>query len=101
MIGMYVGTSPTVLETEVFTVLPDHLVKRVDGERRNFLEGPSFDHEGDLPWVDVSAGRVYRISPKGEWEVLAEYDGIPNGLKVHRDGSAFIADRKRGVMVVD
>jgi gluconolactonase len=101
MIGMYVGTSPTVLETEVFTVLPDHLVKRVDGERRNFLEGPSFDHDGNLLCVDVSAGRVYRISPKGEWEVLAEYDGIPNGLKVHRDGSAFIADRKRGVMVVD
>jgi gluconolactonase len=101
MIGMYFGTSPTELQTEVFTVLPDHLVKLVDGKRQNFLEGPSFDRDGNLLCVDVSAGRVYRISPKGEWEVLAEYDGIPNGLKVHRDGSAYIADRKRGVMVVD
>jgi len=98
---MYVGDAPTVLETEVFTTLPDHLVKRVDGARRNFLEGPSFDREGNLLCVDVQAGRVYRISPQGEWEVLAEYDGIPNGLKVHRDGSAYIADRKRGIMVVD
>ena len=101
MLGMYVGDAPTVLETEVFTTLPDHLVKRVDGVRRNFLEGPSFDREGNLLCVDVQAGRVYRISPQGEWEVLAEYDGIPNGLKVHRDGSAYIADRKRGIMVVD
>src|SRR5208282_5634553 len=101
MLGMYVGDAPTVLETEVFTRLPDHLAKRVDGVRRNFLEGPSFDREGNLLCVDVQAGRVYRISPQGEWEVLAEYDGIPNGLKVHRDGSAYIADRKRGIMVVD
>ena len=98
---MYVGAPPTELATEVFTVLPDHLVKRVDGARRNSLEGPSFDRDGNLLCVDISAGRVYRISPKGEWEVLAEYDGIPNGLKLHRDGRAFIADRKRGVMVVD
>jgi gluconolactonase len=101
MLGMYVGAAPTELATEVFTVLPDQLGKRVDGVRRNFLEGPSFDRDGNLLCVDTSAGRVYRISPKGEWEVLAEYDGIPNGLKLHRDGRAFIADRKRGVMVID
>ena len=98
---MYVGDAPTVLETEVFTTLPDRLIKRVDGARRNFLEGPSFDREGNLLCVDVQAGRGDRISPQGAWEVLAEYDGIPNGLKVHRDGSAYIADRKRGIMVVD
>jgi gluconolactonase len=101
MFGTCPGDPPTVLETEVFTTLPDHLVKRVDGVRRNFLEGPSFDQDGNLLCVDVHAGRVYRISPRGEWEVLAEYDGIPNGLKLHRDGRAFIADRKRGIMVVD
>jgi gluconolactonase len=101
MLGMYVGAAPTELATEVFAVLPDHLVKQVDGARRNFLEGPSFDRDGNLLCVDVSAGRVYRISSQGEWEVLAEYDGIPNGLKLHRDGRAFIADRKRGVMVID
>ncbi|HTC09244.1 MAG TPA: SMP-30/gluconolactonase/LRE family protein [Acetobacteraceae bacterium] len=101
MMGMYLGDPPTVLETEVFTTLPDVLVKRVDGKPRNFLEGPSFDRHGNLLCVDVQAGRVYRISPNGDWEILAEYDGVPNGLKLHRDGRAFIADRKRGVMVLD
>jgi gluconolactonase len=101
MMGMYVGVPPTELTTEVFTILPERLVNRVDGARRNFLEGPSFDRDGNLLCVDVQAGRVYRISPQGNWEVLAEYEGIPNGLKLHRDGRAFIADRKRGVMVVD
>jgi gluconolactonase len=101
MMGMYVGDAPTVLETEVFTTLPDTLVKRVDGKPRNFLEGPSFDRAGSLLCVDVQAGRAYRISPQGSWEVLAEYDGVPNGLKVHPDGRVFIADRKRGIMVID
>ena len=31
----------------------------------------------------------------------AEYDGWPNGLKFHRDGRAFIADHKRGIMQFD
>lgn len=101
MMGMYVGDPPAVLETEVFTTLPEALVKRVEGRPRNFLEGPSFDRDGNLLCVDVQAGRVYRISPAGQWEALAEYDGVPNGLKVHRDGRVFIADRKRGIMVVD
>ena len=65
-----------------------------------FLEGPSFDRAGNLLCVDVQAGRVYRISPQGGWDVVVEYDGIPNGLKLHRDGRAFIADRKNGLMVL-
>jgi gluconolactonase len=98
---MYFGPPPQSLETTVFTTLPDHLVKQVDGKRRNALEGPSIDRDGNLLCVDINAGRVYRISAAGDWEVLVEYDGIPNGLKLHRDGRAFIADRKRGIMVLD
>src|ERR1019366_10509936 len=44
---------------------------------------------------------VYRISLQGAWDVVVEYDGVPNGLKLHRDGRAFIADRKNGLMVLD
>jgi gluconolactonase len=90
-----------VLETQVFTRIPDHLAKRADGRRAGFLEGPSFDRDGNLLCVDVQAGRVYRIAPDKTWTVLIEYDGIPNGLKLHRDGRAFIADRKNGLMVLD
>lgn len=99
--GARFGDPSTLLKTDVFTTLPEHLVKQVGGVQRNFLEGPSFDRHGNLLCVDVQVGRVYRIAPQGEWEVLAEYDGVPNGLKVHRDGRVFIADRKRGIMVLD
>jgi len=65
------------------------------------LEGPSFDRAGNLYVVDIPFGRVFRISPNGGWEQVAEYDGWPNGLKIHRDGRIFLADYKRGVMLLD
>ena len=98
---MYAGPPPQTLQTEVFTTIPEHLAKRRDGGRAGFLEGPSFDRDGNLLCVDIQAGRVYRISPEANWEVLVEYDGVPNGLKLHRDGRVFIADRKNGLMVLD
>ncbi|HYA47560.1 MAG TPA: SMP-30/gluconolactonase/LRE family protein [Burkholderiales bacterium] len=67
----------------------------------SFLEGPSFDRKGNLYCVDIPFGRVFRVDPKGEWELVVQYDGWPNGLKIHRDGRIFIADYKRGLMLLD
>lgn len=66
-----------------------------------FLEGPSFDRAGNLYVVDIPFGRVFRVSLDGVWTVVTEYDGWPNGLKIHRDGRIFIADYKRGIMLLD
>lgn len=66
-----------------------------------FLEGPSFDRDGYLWVVDIPWGRIFRIDPQGGVELAAEYDGEPNGLKFHPDGRAFIADYRRGIMVLD
>ena len=64
---------PKVICTEVFAEVPASL--RRSGEtawtRTNrpglatpsFLEGPSFDRDGNLYVVDVPYGRVFRISP--------------------------------------
>ena len=93
--------APTVHETTVFTSIPAELSRRGDGGRAGFLEGPSFDRLGNLFCVDVQAGRIYKISPDKRWDVVVEYDGIPNGLKFHQDGRAFIVDRKNGLMVLD
>ncbi len=41
------------------------------------------------------------MSPKGEFTLVAQYDGEPNGLKIHKDGRIFIADYKHGIMVLD
>ena len=64
----------------------------------SFLEGPSFDGKGNLWCVDIPFGRIFRISPKGEWELITQYDGWPNGLKIHKDGHAYIADYKKGLL---
>ena len=66
-----------------------------------FLEGPSFDRAGNLYCVDIAHGRVFRTSPTGEVSVVTEYNGEPNGLKIHRDGRIFIADYKNGIMTID
>ncbi len=67
----------------------------------SFLEGPSFDRKGNLYCVDIPFGRIFRIDPRGEWELVVQYDGWPNGLKIHKDGRIFVCDYKRGLMVLD
>lgn len=66
-----------------------------------FLEGPSFDRDGNLWLVDIPFGRIFRIAPDGTWELVIEYDGWPNGTKIHADGRLFVADHKNGLLVLD
>ena len=75
--------------------------RRGSGPLHSFLEGPSFDREGNLYCVDICHGRIFQISPAGDWRVFAEYDGHPNGLKIHRDGRIFVADAKCGLLFFD
>jgi gluconolactonase len=104
--------APPELPTKVFTRLPDHLEwgdrrsawverKRPGSRFDSFLEGPSFDREGHLYTVDLAHGRIFRISPAGEWTVVCEYDGEPNGLKIRKDGAIFCADQKNGIVQID
>ena len=102
---------PRRVETTVFARLPDRFrrprptawadANRAGKEIDSFLEGPAFDRQGRLYVTDIPFGRVFRVSPEGEWEQVAEYDGWPNGLKIHRDGRLFITDYKRGIMLLD
>lgn len=66
-----------------------------------FLEGPSFDRDGNLWLVDVAWGRILRMDPGGAFTVIADYEGAPNGLKLHADGRIFIADFHRGLLSLD
>lgn len=103
---------PPEIETRVFARLPDSFrrpgtrtrwadVMTLGGTVDSFLEGPSFDAEGNLYVVDIPYGRIFRIDAAGAWTLVAEYDGEPNGLKLHADGRAFIADHKHGIMRLD
>ncbi|CAM3745786.1 Lactonase drp35 [Pseudomonas reidholzensis] len=102
---------PQDLQTEVFSRMPEKFWREGDSDwvRANkpgqriscFLEGPSFDNAGNLYVTDIPYGRIFRISPAGHWELVVEYDGWPNGLKIHADGRVFVADYKRGILVLD
>ncbi len=72
-----------------------------DHKMGSFLEGPSFDREGRLYCVDIAYGRILRIAADGGIECFLEYDGAPNGLKIHRDGRIFVADHKLGLLIID
>jgi len=103
---------PQIIETRVFARLPDKLRRKDPNNswaivnRRglpvdSFLEGPSFDRAGNLYVVDIPYGRIFRISPAGEFALVAEYDGEPNGLKIAKDGRIFITDYRHGIMTLD
>ena len=110
--GPIVFAAPQLIQTEVFAAVPRSLRKTtVPAERiaaggggipaGSFLEGPSFDRAGNLYVVDIPYGRIFRISPHGKFDVVAEYDGEPNGLRVHQDGRIFVADHKLGIVLLD
>lgn len=103
---------PQLIEAEVLASVPDDLRKRgapsswIDANHPGskldcFLEGPAFDRAGNLYMVDIPYGRILRLSPRGEFDVAAEYDGWPNGIAIHRDGRVFIADYRLGIMTLD
>jgi gluconolactonase len=99
------------IQAEVYTSMPAKFRKksrsawsdpnRQGAEVECFLEGPSFDRDGNLWIVDIPFGRIFRISPKQEWELVVQYDGWPNGLKFHKDGRAFITCYRKGLLVLD
>jgi gluconolactonase len=111
-IAMYLDHPPQVIHFRVWTAMPDSLREKGKSSAwaaankpgqsvDSFIEGPSFDAAGNLYIVDIPFGRILRISPTGAWEVVAQYDGEPNGLKFHQDGRILVADYRNGLMEVD
>ncbi len=102
---------PMPVPSEVFASLPAEWRKpRVTAWSKtnaggraleSFLEGPSFDRDGNLWVVDIPNGRVFSIDPSGHWRLVIEYDGWPNGLKLDANGTVYIADYRRGILLLD
>jgi lactonase len=56
------------------------------------LEGPAFDRQGNLLFVDVYGGRILKLTPDRRLSTLyTEPDLRPAGIAVHKDGRIFIA----------
>ncbi len=109
---MYLDNPPRILESKIFSAMPEKFRRKgertawADANRRGqpvecFIEGPSFDANGNLYIVDIPFGRIFWISPGGEWSLVVEYDGWPNGLKIHSDGRILVADYMHGLMELD
>jgi gluconolactonase len=109
---MYLETPPKLIQTQVFSAMPDSFRRKgtrtswADANRPGqptdcFIEGPSFDADGHLYIVDIPFGRIFRIAPDGGWSLVIEYDGWPNGLKIRADGRILVADYMHGIMELD
>jgi len=108
---MFLLRQPELRDLRLFTRLPDRFRRAVpsawgDANRPgqptdSFLEGPVFDRHGNLYVTDIPFGRIFRIDPQGEWELVAEWDGEPNGLKFLDDRHLLVADYRNGLMACD
>ena len=109
---MFLLNPPTVRPQEIFTSMPNKY--RRTGERSlwadvnqggrmadSFIEGPVFDEQGNLYVTDIPFGRVFRIDPQGEWDLVAQWDGEPNGMKFLNAGQLLVTDYKNGLVVLD
>ena len=73
-------------------------VTRPGQHLHSFLEGPCLDSEGHLWLVDVPYGRIFRVSPGGDWTLAHAYPGEPHGLARMPDGSFAVTDYRQGVL---
>lgn len=102
---------PAVRDAAVLTRLPQSfrrqdrdnawsLANRGGALTDSFLEGPVWS-DGYLWVTDIPYGRVFRASMLGDWELIAEYDGEPNGMKRLASGDFLITDYRNGLMRLD
>jgi len=109
---MYLETPPRLIGTKIFSAMPDTFRRKgvrtdwADANRPgvptdSFIEGPSFDKDGNLYIVDIPFGRIFRIAPDATWSLVIEYEGWPNGLKIAADGRILVADYMHGIMELD
>lgn len=109
---MFLLNPPTVRAMEVFTAMPERYRRKnqrtvwADANQGgrcidSFLEGPVFDATGKLYVTDIPYGRVFRIDAGGEWDLVGEWDGEPNGMKFLSDTELLITDYKNGLVVLD
>lgn len=109
---MFYLHAPTVRPLAVFSSMPAHWRKTgvrsvwADANRGgqpvdSFLEGPLVGPSGHLYVTDIPFGRIFRIDPEGEWTLVTEYDGEPNGMKFLDAHTLLVTDYKNGLVTVD
>ena len=60
-------------------------------------EGPAFDRDGNLYFVNWLSSSIVRLTPDGVASEFFNTGGIPAGLAFHRDGSLYVADEGEAI----
>lgn len=67
------------------------------------LEGPAYDRDNNLYFVDVNGGSVMRLTPDKTLTCIHEEKGLgPAGIAIHKDGRIFVAclgDTRSGCII--
>lgn len=105
--------SPSEIIAEAFASLPkkfrrengqsEHATNQKRGRQvHSFLEGPVVVRD-KLYMTDIPYGRIFEYAlSSGDWSLLMEYDGEPNGLAWHpQKKKLVIADFKNGIFALD
>lgn len=108
---MFLLNRPIVRQLEIFSAMPGKYRKKnrttwADAnqggrELDSFLEGPVFDEAGNLYLTDIAYGRVFCVNPNGQWDLVAQWDGEPNGMKYIAGKKLLITDYKNGLVLLD
>lgn len=98
-----------ILTAELFAKLPETL--RHKGEPSawakmtrpgmaidSFLEAAFFDGVGNLWLSDVPYGRVFRVWPNGDWELVHQIDGELHAMRIAPDGAHIAVDYRHGLI---
>ena len=112
---MFFIQPPEIRTLELFSRLPQRFrqprrttwgdANQGGRETDSFLEGPVFDEYGYLYVTDIPFGRVFRMDTNkpngGDWELVAQWDGEPNGMKFLNAHELLITDYLNGLMLLD
>ena len=65
-----------------------------------FIEGPVFDKDGNLWFVEIGSRWIARVTADKKYEKIVDlgHEWGPNGMKFDRKGNLIIAHRQRGIL---
>ena len=67
-------------------------------QMHSFLEAAFFDAERNLWLADVPYGRVFCVSPDGDWTLAHKIDGEPHAMRIAPDGRHIAVDYRHGLI---
>jgi len=79
----------------------ENVIKQIVAKDLQSPEGPSFDRNGVLHFVDWDACSVYRLDQAGHLTEFVNTGGVPTGSKFHKNGNLYVADGDLGILIIE